>query len=128
MVDRMQGAARTSAIHPQLDLLFAFTQDELARRHPGLRHLTLFRGIHDFSEHRILEQAGRRHRLRLNNLNSFTADFERAWEFGSRVIRAEVPLYKIFFRSDILPSSLLKGEEEVMVIGGDYEVEILTGG
>jgi len=39
-----------------------------------------------------------------------------------------VPLAKIFFRGDLLPSSLLKGEGEVMVIGGEYEVKVLTGG
>ena len=66
--------------------------------------------------------------VRLNSLVSFTTDFERAWEFGSRVLRAEVPVCKVFFRSDLLPSFLLKGEEEVIVIGGEYEVDILTGG
>jgi NAD+---dinitrogen-reductase ADP-D-ribosyltransferase len=49
--------------------------------------LRLFRGIHDFAEHRILEEQGKnRYLRRLNNLNSFTTDFERAWEFGSRVL------------------------------------------
>ncbi len=127
-VDRMKGAERTSALHFQLDLLFEFVQSELARRHPGLSHLSLYRGIHNFDEHRILERQGRRYLLRLNNLNSFTTDFERAWEFGSRVLKAEVPLFKIFFCSDILPSPLLKGEEEVLVIGGEYEVEVMIGG
>ncbi len=127
-VDRMKGAERTSAIHPQLDLLFAFVQCELARRYPERTHFTLYRGIHDFAEHRILEQEGRRYLLRLNNLNSFTTDFERAWEFGSRVLKTDVPLFKIFFQSDILPSPLLKGEEEVLVIGGEYEAEVLIGG
>jgi NAD+--dinitrogen-reductase ADP-D-ribosyltransferase len=101
----------------------------LRRRHPQTTHLTLWRGIHDFAEHRILEAQGKgRYLLRLNNLNSFTSDFERAWEFGSRVIETEVPLPKIFYRGDLLPSSLLKGEGEVLVIGGEYEVKVLTGG
>jgi NAD+---dinitrogen-reductase ADP-D-ribosyltransferase len=128
-IDRMQGSARTSAINAQLDLLYEFVQYELRRRHPRTSHLTLWRGIHDFAEHRILEEQGKgRFLLRLNNLNSFTTDFERAWEFGSRVIEAEVPLPKIFYRGDLLPSSLLKGEGEVLVIGGEYEVKVLTGG
>jgi len=128
-LDRMQGATRTSAILAQLDLLYEFVQYELQRRMPQTTHQTLFRGIHDFSEHRILEQHDRRrYLLRLNNLNSFTTEFERAWEFGSRVIKAAVPLTKIFFYSDLFPSSLLKGEQEVLVIGGVYEVEVLTGG
>ncbi len=127
-IDRMQGAARTSAIHQQLDLLFEFVQFELARRLPARRHLTLYRGIHDFAEHRILEKNGRRFLLRLNNLNSFTTDFERAWEFGNRVICAEVPIHKILFQSDILPRAFLQGEEEVMIIGGEYDVDVLIGG
>lgn len=128
-VDRMKGAARTSAINVQLDVLFEFVQSELARTFPQATHFTLFRGINDFSEHRILERFGR-HRclMRLNNLNSFTTDFERAWEFGSRVIRVDVPLFKVFYKSGILPTRLLKGEEEVLVLGGEYELEVLTGG
>lgn len=128
-LDRMQGINRTSAIFAQLDLLYEYVQYELARRHPGESHLTMWRGINDFAEHRIIEQRDRRrYLLRLNNLNSFTADFERAWEFGSRVLRAAVPVSKIFFRGDLFPSALLKGEEEALVIGGVYEVEVLTGG
>lgn len=128
-VDRMKGAARTNAIHAQFDVLYEFVQVELTRRLPEKTHLTLYRGINDFAEHRILEQADRKRcLLRLNNLNSFTTDFERAWEFGTRVLEAEVPLPKIFFDGDFFPSSLLKGEGEVMVIGGEYEVKVLTGG
>ncbi|MFO7983472.1 MAG: NAD(+)--dinitrogen-reductase ADP-D-ribosyltransferase [Desulfuromonadales bacterium] len=127
--DRMKGAERTSAIYSQIDVLYQFGQYELCRRFPRQTHFTLFRGINDFAEHRVLERLGKRdYLLRLNNLNSFTTDFERAWEFGSRVLQAEVPWPKIFFRGDMLPSALLKGEGEVMVIGGEYEVRVLTGG
>jgi NAD+--dinitrogen-reductase ADP-D-ribosyltransferase len=127
LADRMRGSARTSAIQAQLDLLYEFVQEELRLRgEPAVA--TLFRGIHDFSEHRIIEQ-GERHRmrLRLNNLNSFTSDFERAFEFGNRVLEVRVPACKVFFRADLLPGALLKGEEEVMVIGGDFDVVVRTG-
>ncbi|MGD9019399.1 MAG: NAD(+)--dinitrogen-reductase ADP-D-ribosyltransferase [Desulfuromonadales bacterium] len=128
-VERMRGAERTSAILPQLDLLYEFVQYELRRRYPGQTHMTLYRGIYDFSEHRVLEKlAKHRYVLRLNNLNSFTADFERAWEFGSKVLEAQVPLTKVFFMGGLLPRSLFKGEGEVMVIGGEYEVKVLIGG
>ena len=128
-VDRMKGAARTNAIHAQFDVLYEFVQAELKRRLPGKTHLTLYRGIHDFAEHQILQQIDRKRcLLRLNNLNSFTTDFERAWEFGTRVLKAEVPLPKIVFDGDFFPASLLKGEAEVMVLGGEYEVKVLTGG
>jgi NAD+--dinitrogen-reductase ADP-D-ribosyltransferase len=128
-VDRMKGSARTSAILPQLDLLYEFVQYELARRLPDQTHLTLYRGIYDFAEHHVIEQLGKNSwLLRLNNLNSFTDEFEKAWEFGSRVLQTEVPLTKVFFMSGILPKSLFKGEGELMVIGGEFEVKVLSGG
>lgn len=127
-VDKMRGSARTNAIYPQLDVLYEFVQYELRRNFPEKTHFKLYRGIFDFAEHRILEkQSKNRYLLRLNNLNSFTTDFERAWEFGTRVLEAEVPLTKIFFQGSLFPSSLLKGEDEVMVIGGEYDVKVLTG-
>jgi len=129
LVDRMKGSARTSAVLSQLDLLYEYVQYELRRCQPGCTHLTLYRGVNDFAEHVILEQAGKnRYLMLLNNLNSFTSDFERAWEFGSRVLKAEVPLTKVFFLCGVLPKSLLKGEGEYLVIGGEYAVEVLTGG
>jgi len=127
--DRMRGSARTSAILQQLDLLFTYVQEELPRHHPQKTHLTLWRGVNYFDEHRIVEDFGeKRFILRLNNLNSFTTDFERAWEFGSRVLQADIPLAKIFFHGNLLPNSLLKGEGEVVVIGGETEIKVLTGG
>jgi len=129
LAERMQGVARTSALMTQFDLLYEFVQDELRRSRPVPTHLRLWRGIHDFHDQRILEQLGaRRYLVRLNNLVSFTTDFERAWEFGSKVLQAEVPLPKVFFCGDLLPAALLKGEGEVLVIGGEYEVEVLIGG
>ena len=128
-VERMKGSARTSAILPQFDLLYEFVQYELKRRMPGQTHMNLYRGIYNFDEHQVVEKYDKNHYLlRLNNLNSFTDDFERAWEFGSRVLQAEVPLTKIFFMGGLLPRSLFKGEGEVIVIGGEFEVKVVTGG
>jgi NAD+--dinitrogen-reductase ADP-D-ribosyltransferase len=59
----------------------------------------------------------------LNNLNSFSRSRERACEFGDYILRAEVPLTKIFFYTGLL-AGLLGGEEEFAVIGGLYEVDI----
>lgn len=129
LVERMRGSARTSAIHQQLDVLYEFAQYELRRRYPGITHFTLYRGVYSFEEHVIIEQLDK-HRcfMRLNNLNSFTGDFERAWEFGSRVLKTEVPLTKIAFFSGLLPTAPMQGEEEFLVIGGEYDVEVLIGG
>lgn len=125
MADRLNGAARTNAIFSQLDLLYEFVQYELARRNADCTHVTLYRGVYDFSEHDILARLeAQRYVLRLNNLNSFTRDFERAWEFGTQIIEAKVPVQKIFFDGSFLHAGILKGEGEVLVIGGEYEVKV----
>ena len=70
-----------------------------------------------------MEQAGKREQIvRLNNLVSFTDQEERAWEFGSTVWECTVPVAKVFFFDKLLPSSILKGEGEYLVIGGEYRV------
>jgi NAD+--dinitrogen-reductase ADP-D-ribosyltransferase len=122
-VDVMKGSARTNAIQSQLDLLYEYCQFELSRKHSDTLTIPLYRGTYDASEHTILEQVNKREQLvRLNNLVSFTLDEERAWEFGSTVWEVRVPLCKIFFFNDLLPGSIMKGEGEYLVIGGDYRV------
>ncbi|MBK9518125.1 MAG: NAD(+)--dinitrogen-reductase ADP-D-ribosyltransferase [Anaeromyxobacter sp.] len=120
--DRMQGSARTSAIFDQLDLVYAFTQYELARRHPEARWLTLWRGQHDVGEHQVLRRLGPREQVvALNNLCSFTDDPERAWEFGSTVWEARVAVPRLFCLSWLLGGAL-QGEREALVIGGELTV------
>ncbi len=123
MHDRLNAAARTNAILSQLDLLYEFVQYELHRGDPERTHMTLYRGVYDFAEHTIVDRPDQNHAtLRLNNLNSFTRDFERAWEFGTMVIEARVPIPKIFFDGSFLHAGILQGEEEVLVVGGEYDV------
>lgn len=125
VVHRTKGLERTNALYSQLDLLYEFGQSELGCRMPLGIHPTLYRGVHDFSEHSVLEETGKnRFIIRLNNLNSFTSDFEKAWEFGTKVMEVQVPLCKIFFDGSFLHSSILKGEEEAIVIGGDFDVRL----
>lgn len=123
-VDVMKGSSRTNAIQSQLDLLYEYCQFELGLRSGGGPSLRLYRGTYDALEHDIIEQVGKREQIvRLNNLVSFTHDEERAWEFGSTVWSVRVPLCKVFFYSDLLPGSILKGEGEYLVIGGEYLVQ-----
>jgi NAD+--dinitrogen-reductase ADP-D-ribosyltransferase len=124
MKDRMKGSARTNGIFNQLDLLYEFVQYELNRRDPDMTHITLYRGVHGFFDHDLLEWDKKKGKgvVRLNNLNSFTHDFERAWEFGTFVIEAQIPIYKIFFDGAFLHAGILKGEGEVLVIGGEYDI------
>lgn len=125
--DRMKGSARTNAIFSQLDLLFEFCQYELNRRLGGPKSMVLYRGTNDPEEHPVLERKDKRtSRVRLNNLVSFTSDRERAWEFGSTVWQTTVASSKVVFFGGLLPSSLLTGEEEYLLLGGEYSVrEIL---
>lgn len=125
-VDRMRGSARTNNILAQLDLLYTYSQYELERSSNGQRWLPLFRGTYDASDHEIIENLGSRSQIvRLNNLSSFTSDREKAWEFGTTVWQADVPICKIFFYGALLPQSILKGENEYLVIGGEYLVRSL---
>jgi len=120
------GIYATNAIEAQLDLLYTYCQYELALQHPHSQHLTLFRGINHLDEHEVLERPARRRcHVLLNNLNSFTACRERADELGDYILEAEVPLPKIFSFNLLLPG-LLKGEDEFVVIGGVYDVEITS--
>ena len=121
--DRMRGSSRTNAIDHQLDLLFEFCQYELGRRRPDQRWITLYRGTFDAASYEYLDDD--HEVVRLNNLSSFTSDKECAWEFGSTVWEARIPHSKIFFFSGLLPDSLLRGESEHLVIGGEYRVKKL---
>jgi len=123
VVDRTRGSKRTNAINAQLDLVYEYCQYELRRESGGQPYAILYRGTYDAGEHDLLEQVGKREQIvRLNNLVSFTEQEERAWEFGSTVWEARVPLAKIFFYDQLLPGSILKGEGEYLVIGGEYRV------
>lgn len=126
VIDRMKGSERTNAINSQLDLLFEYCQYELELKLAGEKWITLYRGTFEATEHELLEVVGKREQVvRLNNLVSFTSFEERAWEFGSTVWAVRVPVSKIFFFSELLPTSILKGEGEYMVIGGEYHVRVI---
>ena len=36
-----------------------------------------------------------------------------------------MPVAKVFFYSDLLPNSIMKGEGEYIVIGGEYRVKVI---
>jgi NAD+--dinitrogen-reductase ADP-D-ribosyltransferase len=129
-LDRMRGAARTIGLSQQLDLLYTYCQQELARRHPGERWLTLYRGTHDADEYAVRTPAanpGHGLLVEFNNLSSFTAEREVAWEFGSSVWAVRVPLAKILCFNSLLPPEFLQGESEYLVLGGVHRVTPLRG-
>lgn len=118
---RAAGLYNTNALEAQLDLLYAYSQFELAHREPKRDHLRLFRGVNRLEQHERLRQEGAEQWLVLNNLSSFTDTAERAGEFGDHVIEAMVPRAKVFFYNRLLPH-LLEAEGEYAVIGGVYAV------
>jgi len=122
-LDRTKGSARTNAINSQLDLLYEYCQYELGKSNPPEACLKLFRGTNDANDYTVIETTGKREQIvRLNNLVSFTDNEERAWEFGDTVWEIHAPLAKVFFYDELLPNSILKGEGEYLVIGGEYRV------
>ena len=124
--EKMSSRFHANAIWAQLDLLFEFCQ-WAARRFafPGQTHLTLFRGSNALDGHRIVAWTGRREAvIGLNNLVSFSSDRSVACCFGDRILTARVPVSKLLFFTGLLPSHLLKGEREVLAIGGEFRVRV----
>lgn len=121
---RSHGLYGTNALEAQFDLVYAFCQLELQRRHPGTSHVTLYRGVNRMADHEVLRsEPGGRHVILLNNLSSFTCSRERACEFGDYILTVAIPLTKIFFHCGLLPG-VLQGEDEFLVIGGVVEVTL----
>ncbi len=115
-----------NALEAQLDLLYTYCQYELSLAHPLATHLRLYRGINRIDDYEVLGQrGGDRYLVLLNNLSSFTRNRERADEFGDYILEVEIPLPKVFFYNRLLPG-MLKGEDELVVIGGVCEVRIAT--
>lgn len=124
--EKMSSRFHNNSISLQLDLLYEFCQWAIGRwPTPGRRHVTLYRGVNDFVEHRLIRQARDREAVvRLNNLVSFSADRTVADEFGDYILEARVPTAKVLFFNELLPRHPLRGEAEYLVIGGDYRVRV----
>lgn len=123
--DVSSGLYATNALEAQLDLLYTYCQYELQRQSTKATHQLLYRGVNALNEHEILRQLNdHRYHLLLNNVSSFTTSRERADEFGDRCLRVRVPLPKVCVYGGLLPR-LLEGEDEVVVLGGVYSVDLL---
>jgi NAD+--dinitrogen-reductase ADP-D-ribosyltransferase len=123
--EKMSSRFHNNSINLQLDLLYEYSQYMIRRFNLTTRpKVTLWRGVNDFVEQRVVEGSPRDRAcvVRLNNLVSFSFSRERADEFGAWILRAEVPVVKLLFFNELLPRHPLKGEGEALVIGGDYLV------
>lgn len=130
---KMAARFNNNCIQLQLDLLYEYGQYMFRRwLYPGRRHLTLYRGVNDFAEHQLVERLStekgrpREAIARQNNLVSFTTQREVADTFGDTIIEVEVPLSKVFYCNALMPGPVLRGEGEVLVLGGEYRVRMAT--
>jgi NAD+--dinitrogen-reductase ADP-D-ribosyltransferase len=114
-------------IYQQLDLLYEFCQWALcrlrSRNNSAARHLKLWRGSNQCEEQVVAGRLqNRRCTVRLNNLVSFSLSQEDASCFGDWVFEVQVPMCKVLVFPDLLPGQVLQGEQEVLALGGDYDV------
>jgi NAD+--dinitrogen-reductase ADP-D-ribosyltransferase len=122
--ERSRGLYATNALEAQFDLLYSYCQYELALSYAENHHIKLYRGVNRVDHYEMIERHDKKQAVvLLNNLNSFTSNRERADEFGDYILEADVPWQKILFYSNLLPG-MFSGEEEIMVIGGVYKVNI----
>jgi NAD+--dinitrogen-reductase ADP-D-ribosyltransferase len=60
--------------------------------------------------------------MRLNNLVSLSLSREDAACFGDWIFEVQMPASKVLVFPGLLPGQVLLGEQEVLALGGDYEV------
>ena len=115
-------------IYQQLDLLYEFCQWALRRwPAPGsaapVPHLRLWRGSTCCEEQVIAGRLqDRRCTVRLNNLVSFSLSRDDAACFGDWFFEVQVPACKVLVFPGLLPGQVLQGEQEVLALGGNFEV------
>lgn len=135
--EKMSARFHNNCIHLQLDLLYEYAQRMFRRwLFPGRRHLRLYRGVNDFAEHQVvgwlpradgkLRGRPREAIARLNNLVSFTTQREIADQFGDTILEVEVPICKVVYCNALMPGPVLRGEGELLVLGGEYRVKMAT--
>jgi len=127
--EKLSSRFHNNCIQLQLDVLYEYCQWSNERFQPfGLGRATLYRGV-DRSEAKLLRGSLReRHGvIRLNNLVSFSASRERAEEFGDIMLTVQVPPQKFLFFPGLIHDRVLNGEGELLVIGGDFEVDLSYG-
>jgi NAD+---dinitrogen-reductase ADP-D-ribosyltransferase len=111
-----------NSLEAQCDLIYTYTQYTL-RQQGAPSHFTLYRGVNRLHTLEVVGDPSPRHPIVLmNNLTSFSADRDRAGEFGDLILKVAVPGSKILLYPRLLPG-LPESEAEFLVIGGLYRVE-----
>jgi len=124
--EKMNSRYHNNCIYMQLDLLYEFCQWMVARfQLPAIDYMRLYRGVNSLDEHSIVEKIDKQHKIiRFNNINSFTDRRSIASEFGAYILEVQVPVVKLVFFTELLPHHALRGENEYLVLGGDYQVKV----
>ncbi|MDO8845660.1 NAD(+)--dinitrogen-reductase ADP-D-ribosyltransferase [Methylicorpusculum sp.] len=123
--EKMNSRYHNNCIYMQLDLLYEYCQWVIERfRIPAKSHKTLYRGVNDVDDWIIEDENKHQKIIRFNNVVSFTDRRSVAGEFGSYILKVEVPMVKLIFFNELLPHHALRGESEYLVIGGDYRVNL----
>lgn len=121
MTSRFHG----NCINLQLDLLYEYCQWAAGRFGvPARGRVPAWRGIDTLSGHRVVRGSLRERSavVQFNNLVSFSLSRDDAAVFGGWILATEVPVQKLLFFPGMLSGSLLAGEQEVIALGGEYEV------
>lgn len=122
-----------NSIWQQLDLLYEYAQ--WMQQHHALlqqagacvqeRHVVLWRGTSAAGAGVVGGSLqARRGVFRINSVASFSLSEEHAGCFGDWVLRVRIPLSKVLFYPGLCAGSLLQGEAEVIVLGGDCLAEV----
>ena len=125
--DKAHGRGHNNAIWQQLDLLYEFCQWSLQRFGAlgAAPTLELWRGSCDLPAQCIEGSPRERHcTVRLNNVVSMSRSREAAACFGDWLMRVQVPQCKVICHAGLLDTRVLDGEDEVLVLGGDYHAEV----
>lgn len=119
---KMNSRFHNNSIFSQFDLLYEYTQYYLNRVGPSNRRLTLYRGTNlNSNEHQVVEKCEKKlWVVRNNSLVSYTAEKERASEFGDVILMIEAPFEKVLCFPPLLPGKLPPSESEYILLGGDY--------
>ncbi len=129
--EKLSSRYHNNNIYQQLDLLYTYAQWALDRKALcesvlplAGQHLTLWRGSNRCEEQLVLGRLkDRRCMVRLNNLVSFSVSRDEASCFGDWIFQAQVPTCKVLVFPGLLPGQVLAGEQEVLVLGGQCQVE-----
>jgi NAD+--dinitrogen-reductase ADP-D-ribosyltransferase len=125
--EKMSQRVNKNAIYLQLDLLYHYTQVVIKRFFSSFKpRVTLYRGVYNLEENEIITWLSKNAAVMShNNVLSFTVDKSIAEQFGDSILKINVPYTKIIFFSEVTPLHHFAGEQEFIVIGGEYLTEII---